>query len=175
MTLIRASTSDFMTTWISSSTAMILWWLDHCQSWRVQKVIFSWKRLKLWVWDLNTSVKLIFSNVVSVWTSLDGMLRWIKGMYEVCWMQWRWIIANRWQLLDRRDRIIMVRLRSCWTKRNTLSSDLVLEFVIIWQSNALTLPSVRRKSWERHHSLTDKVEADRALPQRRPAICVELP
>ena len=156
MTWIRVLISDFMTSWIWSSTAMISWWLDQCQSWNVwlksSRVIFSRKRRKLWVWDLNTWVKLISSNVVSVWTGLGGKLSWIKGMCEVCWMQWPWVIANRWQLLDRRDRRIMVWLRSCWTTRNTLSSDPVLEY-----------------------SVADKVEADRALLQRTPAMCLELP
>ena len=119
------------------------------ESWQRNSIhIFWWSSLKLWVWNLNTRVELIFSNVASLLMNLVGMWSWINGMWKVCWMQWQWIIANRWLLLDRRDRRATMRRRN-WTQRTIESSDPVLESVGTWQSNASTFPSARRKSWER--------------------------
>ncbi len=93
---------------------------------------------------------------------LVSMLSWIKGMWNVRWMQWWWIIANRWPLLDRRDRraieMWQIRLKS-WIRRNIENFDQVLESVSIWQNNASTLLSVWRKSWER--------QQNRPQPQRQ--------
>ena len=129
------------------------------ESWQRNSIdIFRWSSLKLWVWNLNTRVELIFSNVASLLMNLVGMWSWINGMWKVCWMQWQWIIANRWLLLDRRDRRATMRRRN-WTQKNIESSDPVLESVGTWQSNASTFPSARRKSWER--------QLDRPQPQRQ--------
>ena len=134
-------------------------WHEVWKNWQRNSTdIFWWRSLKLWVWNLNTRVKLIFSNVASLLRNLVGVLSWIKGMWKVCWMEWWWIIANPCLLLDRRDSRATMRRRN-WMPRNIESSDPVLESVSTWQSNASTLPSARRKLWER--------QLDRPQPPRQ--------
>ena len=99
--------------------------------------------------NLRNRMKLIFSNVASVWMILGGILSWIKGMRQVRLMHWRWIIASRWPLLDRKDGRAATWWLKSWIRRNIKSSDQVLAPISVWQKNTSTLPSVRMKSWER--------------------------
>ena len=108
------------------------------------------------------------------------MLNWIKGIWKVCWMQWRWITANRWPLLDRRD----MRAVEMWQIRlkngSAGTSRVPIRFRNLSLFDRTTLRhrlqyEGNQRGTRTDHSLKDKIQKNRALPQRTSVMCAEFP